>query len=70
MPKMKLSQGKRRVKVVVGRQLRIGNRKTGKNAHEMTTTDLTAVISGTGGTRARDVMKARKVLRIRGVEDQ
>lgn len=46
---------------VVKRTVRIGTRKTGKNAHQMTTEDLKRVADGKG----KHAAKARKVLALR-----
>ena len=69
MPKKRVSRktrGGHRVKGdSVRRKFRIGNRKTGKSAHDISTAELLLIKHG---DRAKDRAMAIKVLQLRGVE--
>ena len=70
MPKKRVSRktrGGHRVKGdSIRRKFRIGNRKTGKSAHDVSTSELLEIAEK--GDRNKDRAMARKVLQLRGVE--
>lgn len=72
MPKKRHTGGRRGGRLVKGpsmrRKMRIGDRKNGESALQMSTTVLRKFVEEAGMHRPRDVHKARRALLLRGVE--